>query len=360
MKFELDSLLDEYARYEHELTDPEVYSDPARLKDLMKKKKRLQKVVDLYLEYKTAHKNLAESKEIFATESDAEMLELARDESNSLAKRIEELEEEIKIALLPKDENDDKNIILEVRAGAGGEEAALFARELFEAYVIFAKAEGYSVEILDESESESSGYKEVVAKISGNGAYSRFKYESGTHRVQRVPATESKGRVHTSTITVAILPEVEDVEVTIREEDLEITVARASGAGGQHVNKTNSAVRMVHLPTGVVVECQDGRSQIQNKQKALMILKSRVYALELSKQQAEIGANRLAQVGTGDRSEKIRTYNFPQDRITDHRIGENFSNIPVRMAGALGDIVDALAVADQTEKLQQAAGGSGG
>ncbi|HRI36555.1 MAG TPA: peptide chain release factor 1 [bacterium] len=358
MKFELDSLLDEYARYENDLADPAVYSDTSRLKDLMKKKKRLERVVTLYREYKTANKDLTESKSIIETESDPEMLELAREEMHALLPRIEQLEEDIKIALLPKDENDDKNIILEVRAGAGGEEAALFARELFDAYVIFAKASGFSVETLDESESESGGYKEVVAKISGDGAYSRFKYESGTHRVQRVPETESKGRVHTSTITVAILPEVEDVEVEIREEDLEITVARASGAGGQHVNKTNSAVRMVHLPSGVVVECQDGRSQIQNKQKALMILKSRVYALELAKQQAEIGANRLAQVGTGDRSEKIRTYNFPQDRITDHRIGANFSNIPVRMAGDLADIVESLAVADQTEKLQRAAEGS--
>lgn len=354
MKFNLDNLVAEYNNLESELANPEVYSDPKRLKDLMQKKKNLQKAVDLYLEYKQVFANFDEAKNMIATEKEDDMIAMAKEELASSEVRIDELEEELKIALLPKDPNDEKNLILEVRAGTGGDEAALFARELANAYLIFAKEEGFNVEIMDEAENESGGLKEIVVKITGFGAYSRFKYEAGVHRVQRIPETENKGRVHTSAVTVAILPEVDAVDVVIRDEDLDIMACRASGAGGQHVNKTNSAIRVVHLPTGIAVECQDERSQLQNKMKALEILRARIYAAEEEKKARELGEARLAQVGSGDRSEKIRTYNFPQDRVTDHRIGMNFSNIQWIMTGRLGHIFDALAIADQTQKLEAA------
>lgn len=352
MKFQLDNLITEYEHLEQELADPEIYSDIKRLKQVNQKKKHLEKTVELYRQYKLLYANYEEAKTLVVNEKDPEMLELMKAEIVDAEEKIPQFEEELKIALLPKDPNDDKNIILEIRAGAGGDEAGLFALELAEAYKNFARSEGYSVEPLSESWNDAGGYKEVIFDMKGDGAYSRFKYESGVHRVQRIPATEKNGRVHTSTVTVAVMPEAEDVDIEIREEDLEITACRASGAGGQHVNKTNSAIRVVHLPSGLAVECQDERSQLQNKIKAISILKARLYAIEEEKRLAEEGAARLAQVGTGDRSEKIRTYNYPQDRITDHRIGANFSNIPVVMSGDLGGIVDALAIADQTAKLE--------
>lgn len=354
MKFNLDNLVWEYEHLDQELANPEVYSDPARLRDLMQKKKSLEESVTLYHEYKQVYSNYDEAKNILATEKDEDMIEMAKEEILTSTKRIEELEESLKIALLPKDPNDEKNLILEVRAGTGGDEAALFARELANAYIAFAKEEGFSLEILDEAEGDIGGLKSITMKISGFGAYSRFKYEAGVHRVQRIPETENKWRVHTSAITVAVLPEVDPVQVQIRDEDLDIVACRASGAGGQKVNKTSSAIRVVHIPTGLVVECQVERSQLQNKMRAIEILRSKIYAQEEEKKMKELWEARLSQVGSGDRSEKIRTYNFPQDRVTDHRIGQNFSNIPAIMLGKLGHIIDALAIADQSAKLEQA------
>jgi peptide chain release factor 1 len=359
MKFSLDNLITEYESLETELADPTIYADLKRLKSVNQKKKSLEKTVTLYREYKTIYANYDEAKTLVTDEKDPEMLEMMKLEIAESEKRIPELEEALKIALLPTDPNDEKNIILEIRAWAGWDEAGLFAHELAEAYKNFSKKEGYSLEVMSETWNDAGGYKEGIFKIEwGAGAYARFKYESGVHRVQRIPQTEKNGRVHTSTTTVAVMPEVEDVDVTIREEDLEIIACRASGAGGQHVNKTNSAIRVVHIPTGLVAECQNERSQLQNKLTAISVLKSRIHAMEEEKKNQAEWALRLAQVGTGDRSEKIRTYNFPQDRITDHRINANFSNLPTIMMGNLTDIFDALAIADQTAQLEAAAGNS--
>ncbi len=357
VKFQLDNILIEYQSLEAELADPSIYTDVKRMKTVNQKKKSIQLTVELYREYKMLYANYDELKTLVTDEKDPEMLEMMKSEIASADKRIPELEEAIKIALLPKDPNDSKNIILEVRAWVGGDEAGLFAHELAEAYKVFARKEGYTLEVMSESWNDAGGYKEGIFKIEGGaGAYARFKYESGVHRVQRIPETEKNGRVHTSTATVAVMIEAEEVDIVIREEDLEISACRASGAGGQHVNKTNSAIRIVHLPTGVVAECQNERSQLQNKLTAMSVLKSRIYAIEEEKKAKLEGATRLALVGSGDRSEKIRTYNFPQDRLTDHRIGQNFSNLPVIMMGDLTDIFDACAIADQTAKLEAAAG----
>lgn len=354
MKFQLDNLIEEHNNLQEQLADPEIYSDQKRMKDLMIKKKNLDAVVELYQEYKKVNQDLYDAKELLKSESDEEMREMAKMEVSELEWRIPGLEEKIQFELLPKDPADSKNVMLEVRAGTWGDEAALFAGELAESYMIFAKSEGFSTEIIDEAKNDVGGTKEVVIKIKGEWAYSRFKFEAGTHRVQRIPTTESKWRVHTSAITVAVLPEADEIDVVIRDEDLNIETMRSSGAWGQHVNKTESAIRMVHIPSGVVVECQDQRSQLKNKEKALQILRSRVYALEIAKQQKELSSARLAQVGSGDRSEKIRTYNFPQDRVTDHRIWQNFSNLPGIMSGELRNIIDALAAADQAQKLEEA------
>lgn len=356
MKFDLTNLVEESKNIESLLAEWDIFSDQKKLKETMIRKKFLDAIVNLYQDYKKSVNDLEESKIILLNESDEELREMAKMEVSALENKIPILEDKIKIALIPPDPNDEKNVIVEVRAGAGGDEAGLFAAELVECYKLFATKNRFQIEILSESRSDAGGVREVVMKIMGDGAYSKFKFEGGTHRVQRIPETENKGRVHTSTVTVAILPEVDELEVVIRDEDLDISVSRAGGAGGQHVNKTESAVRMVHIPTGIVVECQDERSQLKNREKALGILRSRVYAFEEAKRNKELSAARLEQVGTGDRSEKIRTYNFPQDRVTDHRIGENFSNLPSIMMGNIDDIVMSLGTHEQTEKLARAAG----
>jgi peptide chain release factor 1 len=353
MKFELDNLVTEYENLEKELANPEVYSDPKKLKELMQKKKNLENTIIFYKEYKNSHSNLEEAKDILKTSSDAEMIIMAKEELENATNKIAELEEKLRIALLPKDKNDDKNIILEIRAGTGWEEAALFGRELANSYMIYAKDQKFNTEILDESLSETWGYKEIIIKISWFWAYSRFKFEAGAHRVQRIPQTENKWRVHTSAITVAVLPEAEDIDIQIRDEDLDIQVCRASWAWGQHVNKTESAIRMVHKPTGIVVECQDERSQLKNKEKALSILRTRIYAFEEAKKMKEIWDERSAQIWSWDRSEKIRTYNFPQDRVTDHRIWKNYSYLPGIMMWKLWPIIEDLIIWDQTRLLEE-------
>lgn len=353
MKFDLTNLVEESKSIEATMAEGSIFSDQKKLKETMIRKKFLDAIVNLYKELQKSNHDLEEGKKLLQNESDEELREMAKMEVSALEEKIPLIEEKLKIALIPPDPNDEKNVIVEVRAGAGGDEAGLFGAELVACYRLFAAKNGFQVENLSESFNDEGGIKEIVMKVSGEGAYSKFKFEWGTHRVQRIPETENKGRVHTSTVTVAILPEVDELEVIIRDEDLDISVSRAGGAGGQHVNKTESAVRMVHIPTGIVVECQDERSQLKNREKALWILRSRVYAFEEAKRNKELSSARLAQVGTGDRSEKIRTYNFPQDRVTDHRIGENFSNLPSIMQWNIDDIVMLLGTHEQTEKLKQ-------
>lgn len=342
-----------YSELSQRLYEPSVAADPEQYQKTMKELKSIEEIVLTYREYKQAVKSQDESIEILEESGDSDLKELAQLELDEAKQNIEELSEKLKILLLPKDPNDERNVIVEIRGGAGGEESALFSAVLFRMYSMYAEKKGYKVEIVNANETELGGYKEISFMIEGEGAYSRFKYESGVHRVQRVPETESQGRVHTSTTTVAVLPEAEDVELEIDPKDLKIDTFRSSGAGGQHINKTSSAIRITHLPTGTVVECQDERSQYKNKDKALKVLKSRLLKEKQDKQASDIAANRKSQVGTGDRSERIRTYNYPQGRLTDHRIGLTLYKLEDILNGNLDEVIDALVTADRAEKLKE-------
>ena len=335
------------------LMDPEVISDNEKYKNLMKEHKNLSPIIEKYREYKTVQNNLEGAKQLIdESGNDPEMREMAEEEYKECKEAIETITDELKILLLPKDEDDDKNVIIEIRAGTGGEEAALFAHSVYRMYSMYADRKGYKIEVMNINETELGGVKEISFMVEGNGAFSRFKFESGVHRVQRVPETETQGRVHTSAITVAVLPEAEDVEIDINPADLEIDTFRSGGAGGQHVNKTDSAIRITHKPTGVVVECQDERSQFKNRDKAMKMLRTKLLDAEREKQRAEISSERKSQVGSGDRSERIRTYNYPQSRLTDHRIGLTLYSLEQILDGDLDGVIDALITADRAEKLQ--------
>ena len=347
----LDDILIHYEELMQELNNPSVAEDQSRFRKLMKEQSDLAPLVETYTAYKKAKQDVEDSLAILEDESDEEMRELAKEELSDARRKIEELEKELKILLLPKDPNDDKNIIMEIRAGAGGDEAALFASELYRMYVNYAEHQHWKVEMISVSENGIGGFKEVVCMITGKGAYSKLKYESGVHRVQRVPETESGGRIHTSTATVAVMPEAEEVDVQIDMNDCRIDVMRASGNGGQCVNTTDSAVRLTHIPTGIVIYSQTEKSQLQNKEKAFRLLRSKLYDMELEKRQNAEAEERRSQIGTGDRSEKIRTYNFPQGRVTEHRIKLTLYKIDSIMNGDIQEIIDSLIAADQAAKL---------
>ncbi len=333
------------------LNDPGVMSDPSEFQRLMKEQAELQPIADAYRAYKSNQQTQAESLEMLKEESDEEMRQMLKEELNDAKEEIVRLEQELKILLLPKDPNDSKNVIVEIRAGAGGDEAALFAAEVYRMYQKFADTQNWKTELISVNENGLGGFKEATFMINGTGAYSRLKYESGVHRVQRVPETESGGRIHTSTITVAIMPEAEEVDFQLDMNDCRFDVFRASGNGGQCVNTTDSAVRLTHIPTGIVISCQDEKSQLKNKDKALKVLRARLYEMELEKRHDEEAEARRSQIGTGDRSEKIRTYNFPQGRVTDHRIKLTLHRIDSILNGDLGEIIDSLTAADQAAKL---------
>ncbi len=353
-KIMFDKLEDLLIRFEEilsELQEPDVANDQNRFRKLMKEQNDLTPIVEAFKEYKSCKQAIADSLEMLETETDEEMKELAKEELNESKKRVEELERELKILLLPKDPNDDKNVMVEIRAGAGGDEAALFAAEIYRMYIHYAESRRWKVELVECEEIGIGGMKNVTFMITGNGAYSVMKYESGVHRVQRVPETESGGRIHTSTITVAVMPEAEEVDVQIDEKDIRIDVMRASGNGGQCVNTTDSAVRLTHYPTGIVIYSQTEKSQLQNKEKAFALLRAKLYDIECQKRHDAESEARKSQIGTGDRSEKIRTYNFPQGRVTDHRIGLTLYKLDKIMNGDIQEIIDACIAADQAAKL---------
>ncbi len=345
----LSALIARFDEVEARLSAPNLYDDPAAAARLLKEQRRLAPIVEVIRAREEALSTIADAQELMR---DPEMREFAQEELSQAQTRAEQLEEELKILLLPRDPNDDKNIIVEIRGGAGGEESALFAHSLHRMYNMYAEKRGWTTEILSINETELGGCKEVVFQIAGDGVYSRLKFESGVHRVQRVPETESQGRIHTSTVTVAVLPEAEEVDFEINPADLKVDTFRASGAGGQHINKTESAIRITHLPTGTVVECQDERSQHKNRDKAMRVLRTRLYEAECEKQNAAIAAERRAQVGTGDRSERIRTYNFPENRVSDHRIKLTIYKLSQFLDGDMDEVLDALITADTAQKLQ--------
>ena len=347
----LQELVDRYEELGFRLNEPQVIGDQMLWQKLMREHAGLMPLVETYQRYKKAKQDEEDAKLILEEEEDEELRQLAKDELSESRDAVERLEQELKILLLPKDPNDEKNVFVEIRGGAGGDEAALFAAQLYRMYGRYAERRGWKTELASLNENGLGGFKEVVFMVQGRGAYSRLKYESGVHRVQRVPVTESGGRIHTSTVTVAVLPEAEEVDVEIDPNDIRVDVFRSSGNGGQCVNTTDSAVRITHYPTGIVISCQDEKSQLKNKDKAMKVLRARLYEMELAKQQAEISADRKSQVGTGDRSEKIRTYNFPQTRVTDHRIKLTTHRIDEIMDGELDEVIDGLITADQAAKL---------
>jgi peptide chain release factor 1 len=340
-----------FIRLEERMADPAVASDPTLLQKLAKEHSDLSDIVRTYREYKKINNAIEEARELIAS-GDKEMIELAHEEISEKEPQLAQYSEQLKFLLLPKDPNDEKSVIVEIRGGAGGEEAALFAANLFRMYSRFAERQRWHVEIVSSNITGIGGYKEIAFRVDGKGAYSQLKYESGVHRVQRVPVTESGGRIHTSTATVAVLPEAEDVDVEVNNDDLKIDTYRSSGAGGQHVNMTDSAVRITHLPTGIVVTCQDERSQIKNRAKAMNLLRTKLYDMELHRMQNEQAQERRGQIGTGDRSERIRTYNYPQNRITDHRINLTLYKLDAYLDGDLFEMIEALEIADQTERLK--------
>lgn len=338
------------------LSRPDVAADVAEYTRLMREHKQLQPIAEKYKEYKKAKKDESDTRELLEETGDGDLRQMAAEELQTARAEITRLEAELRVLLLPRDPNDYKNVIVEIRSGAGGDEAALFAADLYRMYSMYAESRGWKTEVLNLSETGIGGVKEISFMIEGEGAYSRLKFESGVHRVQRVPVTEAAGRIHTSTVTVAVLPEMEDVEVHVNPDDLRIDTYRSSGAGGQHVNKTSSAIRITHIPTGIVVECQDERSQYKNKDRAMKILRSRLFDMAQSARDEKIAAQRRLQVGTGDRSERIRTYNFPQGRVTDHRIGLTLYKIDEILNGRLDELIDALVTADQADKLSMGEG----
>jgi peptide chain release factor 1 len=349
----IEKIEQRYQEIDREMARPETATDMKQLQALAQKKAGIEDVVMKYRDYKTTARELEETMAILEDSPDEEMQALAEQEITNLESHLEQLAEEIRLALLPRDPNDEKDIIMEIRAGAGGDEAALFAAELFRMYTRYAQNKGWKTEILSMSESGIGGFKEIIFEIRGKGAFSRLKYERGVHRVQRVPVTESSGRIHTSTATVAVLPKAEEVDISVNPDDLKVDIFHSGGAGGQNVNKVATAVRMTHLPTGMVVVCQDERSQLQNKVKAISVLRARLYDLEQRKQDEQITMDRRSQVGTGDRSEKIRTYNFPQDRVSDHRIGLTLHNLSRVLEGDIDEIIDGLTASDQARQLEE-------
>lgn len=349
---QLDIVEERYEQLNEMLSDPDVVNDSDKLRKYSKEQADLQKTVEVYRSYKSKKEELEDIEEMLKETSDKEEVDMLKEESASLKAELPEMEEELKILLIPKDPNDEKDVIVEIRAAAGGDEAAIFAGDLMRMYSKYAEVYGFKTEIVEASESDHGGYKEISFSVSGSGAYSKLKFENGAHRVQRVPETESGGRIHTSTATVAVLPEVEDVEIEIRNEDLKIDTYRSSGAGGQHVNTTDSAVRITHLPTGVIATSSE-KSQIQNREKAMKVLKARLYDMKLQEEQQKYASQRKSAVGTGDRSERVRTYNYPQSRVTDHRIGLTLQKLGQIMEGNLDEIIDALTLSEQTEKLKE-------
>ena len=349
----LEAAEEKYLNIERELASPDAFSNQEKFTALMKEYKNLTPIIEKFREYKKAGSDNEEATALLEESQDAELTELASAELKETKAAMERIFEELKILLLPKDPNDEKNVIVEIRSGAGGEEAALFAGVLYRMYTMYAESKGFKTSIMTVNETELGGYKEISFTVEGNGAYSRFKFESGVHRVQRVPETESQGRIQTSTATVAVLPEVEDIEIEINPADITIESCKSSGAGGQHINKTESAVRLTHKPTGIVIECQEERSQFKNKDKAMKMLRAKLYDMKQTEQNEKIASDRKSQVGTGDRSERIRTYNYPQGRITDHRISLTLHSMESFLNGNIDNMIDALLTADTAEKLKQ-------